>query len=199
MKWRDGSAFGSAESSPCKRGRDPRTFPRYWRVAEVEPPLFDAALARDGILPMLRRGRATLLHLTHQFVAFFGVGVVATMVHYGFLITLVEAVRWAPVPATLVGYVAGGLVSYPLNRRLTYVSNRPHRQATWRFAAVALVGFGLTGVLMQALTAWLGAPYLPAQVVTTGIVLFWSFLANRIWTFRDSSSVISTQDKYLKN
>jgi putative flippase GtrA len=30
----------------------------------------------------------------------------------------------------------------------------------------------------------LGAPYLPAQLVTTGIVLVWSFLANKMWTFR---------------
>ena len=149
---------------------------------------------------MLHRGRATLfVHLARQFVAFSGVGLVAAVVHYGFLITLVEGFRWAPVPATLVGYLAGGVVSYPLNRRLTYASARPHRQATWRFAAVALVGFGLTGLLMQALTAWLGAPYLPAQVVTTGIVLSWSFLANRIWTFRGSSRVIIAQRKYFKN
>ena len=136
---------------------------------------------------MLHRGRATpLLHLARQFVAFFGVGLVAAVVHYGFLIALVEGFRWGPVPATLVGYLAGGVVSYALNRRLTYASDRPHGEATWRFAAVALVGFGLTGLLMQALTAWLGAPYLPAQLVTTGIVLFWSFLANRVWTFRRS-------------
>jgi putative flippase GtrA len=30
----------------------------------------------------------------------------------------------------------------------------------------------------------LGAPYLPAQLVTTGLVLVWSFLANKVWTFR---------------
>ena len=130
-------------------------------------------------------GRATpLVHLAGQFVAFSGVGLVATSVHYGLLIALVEGFRWGPVPATLVGYLAGGVISYALNRRFTYASDRSHAEATWRFAAVALVGFGLTGVLMQALTAWLGAPYLPAQLVTTGIVLFWSFLANRIWTFR---------------
>ena len=29
-----------------------------------------------------------------------------------------------------------------------------------------------------------GAPYLLAQVATTGIVMLWSFTANRWWTFR---------------
>ena len=124
-----------------------------------------------------------IAHLSRQFAAFSGVGVLAAVVHYGLLIALVEAAGWHPVPATLAGYVAGGIVSYGLNRRLTYASDRPHTEATWRFALVALLGFVLTGGLMQVLTGWLGVPYLPAQLVTTGIVLFWSFLAHRLWTF----------------
>ena len=121
--------------------------------------------------------------LSRQFAVFSGVGVVAAVVHYGLLIALVEIARWGPVPATLAGYVAGGVVSYALNRRLTYASDRPHAEATWRFAAVAAVGFLLTGLLMHVFTGWLAAPYLPAQLVTTGIVLFWSFVANSVWTF----------------
>jgi putative flippase GtrA len=122
--------------------------------------------------------------LARQFTAFSGVGVAAAVVHYGVLIGLVEAGRVDPVPATLMGYVAGGLVSYALNRRLTYASDRPHVEAGWRFAVVAAVGFGLTWLFMHAFTRWLGAPYLPAQLVTTGIVLFWSFVAHKLWTFR---------------
>jgi putative flippase GtrA len=53
----------------------------------------------------------------------------------------------------------------------------------WRFGVVSVVGFILTGLIMAVLTGLLSAPYLPAQVVTTGIVLFWNFLANRFWTF----------------
>ena len=121
--------------------------------------------------------------LARQFAAFFGVGIAAAIVHYGLLIALVEGIAAEPVPATLVGYVAGGLVSYALNRRHTYDSTRPHREATWRFALVALVGFLLTWGFMHAFTEWLGAPYLPAQLVTTGIVMLWSFLAHKAWTF----------------
>ena len=121
--------------------------------------------------------------LARQFIAFFGVGLVAAVAHYGLLIALVEGGGLHPVPATLAGYVAGGLVSYALNRRHTYTSRRPHREATWRFALVAFVGFLLTWLFMHAFTIWLGAPYLPAQLVTTGIVMLWSFLAHRAWTF----------------
>jgi putative flippase GtrA len=126
--------------------------------------------------------------LPRQLTAFGGVGVFAALVHYGVLIGLVEAAGFGPVPATLLGYVAGGLVSYLLNRRLTYASDRPHAEAGWRFATVAGIGFALTAAFMHVFTDRLGAPYLPAQLVTTGIVLVWSFLAHKLWTFGDSSS-----------
>jgi putative flippase GtrA len=122
--------------------------------------------------------------LPRQVGAFAGVGAVAAVAHYGVLVGLVEAGGFDPVPATLLGYVAGGILSYVLNRRLTYASERPHAEAGWRFVVVAAVGFALTGAFMHVFTGWLGAPYLPAQIVTTGIVLVWSFLAHKLWTFR---------------
>ncbi len=121
--------------------------------------------------------------LIRQLVAFSGVGLAAAVAHYGLLILLVEGFGTHPVPATLAGYVAGGLVSYALNRKHTYQSSRPHREATWRFAMVAFVGFLLTWFFMHALTVWLEGPYLPAQIITTGVVMLWSFIAHKAWTF----------------
>ena len=72
-----------------------------------------------------------------------------------------------------------------MNRRYAFSSERPHKEAVWRFGVVAGVGFGLTGLIMAILTGPLNAPYLPSQCLTTGIVLFWSFLANRFWTFSE--------------
>ena len=128
-----------------------------------------------------------LQSLSRQFGAVAGVGVVAAVVHYGLLIGLVELRGLDPVPATLAGYLGGGVVSYALNRKLTYASDRAHREAVWRFAAVAFVGFLLTGLFMHVFTTVLGEPYLPAQFVTTGIVLVWSFVANKLWTFGASA------------
>jgi putative flippase GtrA len=123
--------------------------------------------------------------LARQFATFSGVGLVAAVAHFGVLIALVEGTGMDAVRAALAGFVAGGMVSYVLNRRLTYRSDRPHREATWRFGAVAAVGFVLTWAFMAAFTRGLGAPYLPAQLVTTGIVLFWTFIANKLWTFSE--------------
>jgi putative flippase GtrA len=121
--------------------------------------------------------------LARQFATFSGVGVIAAVAHFGVLIALVEATGMDAVRAALAGYVAGGVVSYVLNRRLTYRSDRPHREATWRFAVVAVVGFFLTWLLMAAFVRAFALPYLPAQLLTTGVVLFWSFVANKMWTF----------------
>jgi putative flippase GtrA len=126
--------------------------------------------------------------LLQQILSFVGVGLVAMLVHFGCLIGLVEGGLATAVPATLVGYFAGGLVSYGLNRRHTFTSDRPHEEALWRFAAVAGVGFCLTYIFMHIFVERLGFPYLPAQVVTTGIVTFWSFGAHKLWTFGLGSS-----------
>src|SRR5215218_3147786 len=85
--------------------------------------------------------RPLAVGLRRQIAAFAGVGLV---------VAFVEGAGAGPVPATLVGYVGGGVVSYGLNRRHTYASDRPHAEATWRFALVAFVGFLLTGAFMHA-------------------------------------------------
>ena len=122
--------------------------------------------------------------LQRQFFSFSGVGVLAAVAHYGVLVVLVETGTVGPVVATLCGFLAGAGVSYGLNRRVTFRSDRPHRAALPRFLAIAGIGFVLTGALMALFNGRLGLPYLPAQLVTTGIVLLWSFSANRWWTFR---------------
>jgi putative flippase GtrA len=124
--------------------------------------------------------------LPRQILAFTGVGVVAAIVHYGLLMGLVEFAAWRAVPATLVGYIGGGVVSYWLNRSMTYRSDRPHDEAGWRFAVVAAVGFGLTYLCMSLLHGGWGFHYMLAQILTTCVVLVWSFVAHKYWSFGKS-------------
>lgn len=115
-------------------------------------------------------------------------GVLAAVGHYGTLALAVELGRVGAVPAALAGFLVGGVISYLLNRRWTFASERSHGAAVPRFALVALVGFALTGLSMALLTDGLGFHYLPAQLVTTGLVVLWTFLANRFWTFASDAS-----------
>ncbi|MDO9440948.1 MAG: GtrA family protein [Beijerinckiaceae bacterium] len=128
------------------------------------------------------------MSLTRQMSAFVLVGLFSAAAHYGALVGLVELFGWRPVQATLVGYLCGGLTSYVLNRRHTFESDRTHGEAGWRFALVAVVGFCLTWALMAYLIESADLPYLPAQILTTCVVLIWSFIANKVWTFAPSQN-----------
>ena len=120
-----------------------------------------------------------------QVASFVVIGLCATAVHYTVLVLLVQLAHKPPVPATLLGFCLGGIISYRLNRRHTFKSRKRHVEAIWRFAAVAGVGFLATALMMTLAVDWRHLPYLPAQVVVTGIVTVWSYAASRWWTFAE--------------
>ena len=125
-------------------------------------------------------GRAGFIR---QLVAFLGVSVVATICDYSVMLGAREIFLLDAVIAALAGYAFGGLVSYLLNRRHTFDTERTHFAAGWRFMSVMAVGFTLTGLLMALFTDYLALPYLPARVVTTLMVFGWNFFAHRLWSF----------------
>lgn len=123
------------------------------------------------------------MSLPRQFLRFSGVGVIAAVSHFTVLIALVEFTGTAPVPAALAAFIAGAVTSYSLNRRFTFATDRSHHHAIPRFAIVAGGGFLLTGLVMHLLAGRLGMHYVAAQIVTTLVVLAWTFTLNRNWTF----------------
>jgi putative flippase GtrA len=125
---------------------------------------------------------------SRQIIAYVFAGGVTAVAHYSLLIGLVELARVDPVPATLAGFALGAVVSYTLNRWLTFDATHSHAQATWRFALIALGGFILTGILMHLFVDRLGLPYLPMQVVTTLLVMVFSFLGHKFFSFADRAS-----------
>jgi len=90
--------------------------------------------------------------------------------------------------ASAVGFVLGALVNYFLDYRYTFHSNRRHGEAIIRFFTIALVGLGLNTLIMSLAIDILSLHYLLAQVVATGLVLFWNFSRNRWWTFREAAN-----------
>jgi len=130
--------------------------------------------------------------LSSQFVRFGAVGLIGTACHYTVLISLVQGLHSRPVAASTLGAIVGALVNYILNRRLTFASDRPHREALPRFMAVAIVGFGLNAAIMALLIYW-SLHYILAQVIATSAVLLLTFGANRWWTFRRIAQITSLQ------
>ncbi|MBX9965083.1 MAG: GtrA family protein [Burkholderiales bacterium] len=122
--------------------------------------------------------------LSLQFASFAAIGAVGTGVHYAVLVALVSGLGWSPVLATSIGAVCGALTNYFLNYRLTFRSRKRHSEAMIKFMVVAAIGLGINAAIVKYGVQLAGLHYLVAQVLATGVVLVWGFLANRVWTFQ---------------
>ncbi len=67
---------------------------------------------------------------SRQLMAYVLAGGLTAVAHYGVLVGLVELAQVDPVPATLAGFVVGAVVSYVLNRWMTFEATRSHAQAS---------------------------------------------------------------------
>ncbi|KPK39179.1 MAG: hypothetical protein AMJ69_06385 [Gammaproteobacteria bacterium SG8_47] len=120
-----------------------------------------------------------------QFFVFSLMGAIGTAGHYAVLIALVEALSVDPVVASTAGFVVGAIINYLLNYHVTFGSDKPHLDAFAKFGLIALVGAILNGAIMRVAHGALGAHYLVAQVVATGVVLVFNFVLNKVWTFAE--------------
>ena len=104
--------------------------------------------------------------LLRQFSAFVGVGALSTALDYAVFFLAFQLLGLAPVGAALIGYGAGGVLNYVLNRAHVFKTERAHRAAFMRFLAVMGVGFLLTGYAMRVFTEGLDLAPLFATVTT---------------------------------
>jgi putative flippase GtrA len=102
--------------------------------------------------------------------------------------------------ANTCSFVAAVMQNFALNRIWTFPESR-ERNASGQlaqFAMVSLVGYGLNQLVFLSLhhmwdfywVAHLGpelghfVSYNVAKLFAIGVVLFWNFTANRLWTYR---------------
>ncbi len=137
-----------------------------------------------------------------RFAKFATVGAAGAVTHFTIFNVLLQILRLSTYVSNTFGFAAAVLQNFLLNRNWTFAEKRGQRAQSQlvQFALVSLFGLGLNmGVLAAvkyALTPfWLqtfpGQPQLAALVgdnfalaVAIGIVMFWNFAINRLWTFR---------------
>lgn len=122
--------------------------------------------------------------LRKRFTSFVLVGVIATAIHFGVLILLVQGFGVLPTWASTAGFLLSAVANYALNYRLTFNSDKPHVEAAGKFVVVLTAGMLGNAALMHTGTAILGWPYLLVQLGTTVMILFWHFFGNYLWSFR---------------
>jgi putative flippase GtrA len=123
-----------------------------------------------------------------QFIQFVLVGCAAAVGHYGTLIILSEWAGVSPVPASGTGFVIGAAISYALNYQFVFRSDKNHAPTAAKFLTVAIIGLAFNSAIMALLTGGAGFHYLPAQLTATIMVMVWSYLGNRFWTFATSEA-----------
>jgi putative flippase GtrA len=82
-----------------------------------------------------------------------------------------------------MGFSGGAMVNYFLNYYVTFKSTKSHHEAMIKFSIVAVIGLILNTLMMALAIEVFALYYLLAQVISTGLVLFWNFIGNRLWTF----------------
>lgn len=113
------------------------------------------------------------------------IGVLATGVHYGLLIAVVEWAQWPAWLGSGLGAVVGAQVAYAGNRAFTF-GHRGAIAASWpRFQLTALLGAAV-GMVLVALAVRAGWHYLLGQVIATLTAMLLTYAVNRHWTFAAS-------------
>lgn len=116
------------------------------------------------------------------------IGLVGTMAQYVLLIVLKES--GVPVlPASALGYCAGGIINYYLNFKITFETRSTHGQAAPRFLVVALLGLVLNSVIVWLMVENSSIHYLVTQIVATLCCFAFTYALNSVWSFRKVEEV----------
>jgi putative flippase GtrA len=110
------------------------------------------------------------------------VGAAATLAHWALLAVLVEACALPAWAASGFGAVLGAQLAFFGNRAWTFAHRGPLAPAWARFMGTAALG-ALLGMAVVAAGVALGAHYLLAQALATGLVLVTGYALNRRWSF----------------
>jgi putative flippase GtrA len=119
-----------------------------------------------------------------QFIKFAVVGVLNSAIQYLVFLLLYSLAGTQYLVASIIGYVAGMLNSYVLNRRWTFGSrNQQLLTELGRFVAVNLISLGVNlGLLFLLVSAGIMVPQWAQVLAIAGSTLV-NFVLNKVWTF----------------
>ncbi|HDX0899090.1 MULTISPECIES: GtrA family protein [Stenotrophomonas] len=112
-----------------------------------------------------------------------GTGVTLDLTTYTTLIYF----GWNYQLANAIGYAAGTLVSFLLNRHFTFKTYDQTLRRLALFFGTALLGYLISSALLYLLVAVLQLSPLVSKLVTLAVVLILQFSLNRAVTFRAST------------
>lgn len=128
-----------------------------------------------------------------RFIKFALVGALGMVVDLTILNVLHGLVGFHLLVANSISFSAAVVSNFTWNRLWTFpeTRNRPVHTQLAQFATVSVIGLGINNFILWQLyhlfRPYLGSPwnYNAAKILAIGVVLFWNFGVNRLWTFRD--------------
>jgi putative flippase GtrA len=136
-----------------------------------------------------------------RFAKFATVGAAGAITHFAIVNILVQLFYLAEQTANPFGFTAAVLQNFLLNRRWTFPESRQRNagRQLLQFAIVSIIGLSINQVVFMIVhhllePTWIrligqerlghALSYNFALAVAIGVVLFWNFAANRLWTYR---------------
>ena len=121
-----------------------------------------------------------------QFVKFALIGLLNTAVHYAVFIACYRIININLIMATTIGYCAGMLNSFLMNRSWTFqMSGRFKFSEFYRFVAVNLVALIVNSLSLYFFVAVCGIVEEVSQIVAIVFSLLINYIGNKFWTFND--------------
>lgn len=127
-----------------------------------------------------------------RFMKFAVVGVIGAVVDFSLLNLGIQVFHLAKWLANTFSFSAAVLSNFTWNRLWTYPESRHMRffPQLGQFLLVNLAGYGINQLVFLSLdhyvfSSWGTWGYNLSKAIAIGIVLFWNFFINRIWTYRE--------------
>lgn len=136
-----------------------------------------------------------------RFVKFATVGALGSVTDFAILNILIQVFGFPLAVANLFSFTAAVIQNFFLNRRWTFPESRERKASSQllQFTIVSVIGLLINQAVFLSVhnllepywLQWLSSPELAftvsynfAKLFAIGVVLFWNFFVNRLWTYR---------------
>jgi putative flippase GtrA len=147
-----------------------------------------STIPEPSTAPPARTGKATR-QLVVQFMKFATVGVSNTLIAFAVYTLLLKGFDVWYLAASAIGFIAGAVNGFLLNRRWTFRGHVGDALTPVRWFVVQSCGLALNEGLLFLYVDELGLDKLLGQALAIAAVTVSTFLVNRAWTFRMSGPV----------
>ena len=127
----------------------------------------------------------------NRFLKFAVVGAIGAVVDFSILNLGIQVFGLEKWLANVFSFTAAVISNFTWNRLWTYPESRsePLLPQLGQFCLVNLVGLGINEAIFLSLDHWVFASwgtwgYNISKALAIGVVLFWNFFVNRVWTYR---------------